>query len=97
MATKKTITEAEILSEIQKSIDGANGLVGQREPGTITAPELATKLEISKPRARVLLTGLLSRGILTPDYVWRVDPWGVRTKSKGYRLTALNGQGDKRQ
>ena len=92
MTKQKTITEAEILSEIQKSIDGANGLVGSREAGTITAPELAADLEISKPRARGMLTALLTRGVLTPEYVWRVNEWGERTRSKGYRLSTLTGK-----
>ena len=92
MAKQKTITEAEILKEIQKSIDGANGLVGQREPGTITSPELAIDLDISKPRARGLLTDLTIRGVVTPDYVWRVNDWGERTRSKGYRLSTLTGK-----
>ena len=91
MTDDEPFTEDDLLDEIRKYLEEPDE-TGDREPGTITRPEIQREFELSRSSSGRVVKRLVDDRILEPDKVWRRTIWGDKMRRPGYRYTG--GQDD---
>ena len=84
------ITEDDLLTAIREYLEEPGGDTDEREPGTITRPEIVAQFGLAKNLAVSTISQLIEDGIIEPAMIWRRDAWGYSTRRRGYRY--IGGQ-----
>ncbi len=81
------VTEDDLLDAIREYLEESGADTDDREPGTITRPEMVAQFKLAKGKAEATIDRLIEDSIIEPDMVWRRDDWGYSTRRRGYRYT----------
>ena len=88
------ITEDDLLTAIRDYLEAPADDAGDREPGTITRPEIVAQFNLAKNLAVSTISKLIEDGVIEPAMIWRRDAWGYSTRRRGYRYIGTKVQED---
>jgi hypothetical protein len=89
MTNNSVLTREQLVNEFIEAATNHQDLTEdqRKEPFTWTAPEIQKKYKISRLRARDIMLELVTKGVLYPQKVWRINEWGDKSRISGYKLT----------